>query len=281
MWVSPPRLGPPGQWEAPTPPPSPRATSQPWRSQLPVGWRGPALAPPTAGNRGRGKSRQVHRQRACRAPPNCPYLGATALPRQQGGSRGSRPRSPSDAHVANVTVAQGPRRRERGEPGVWGWDAEGDGDSGPPDPWPWGSIPLAATLPSCLTQHHPQRRAVGSGWGCPPTAVGQQIPETSTHLQNCATTYSKGRGIAFRKPPPATSPPGSWGDGTSPLFPPPHSGTRSIILPRSPLEIHARTKVLTPSISAPRLASLAGPSPCAGGLGGHVCADASPGKTRW
>lgn len=152
LWVSPPRLVPQGSGKPPhhLPVPEPHPSTGwggaetwgwPWRSQLPVGWRGPALAPPTAGNRGRGKSRQVHRQRACRAPPNCPCLGATALPRQQGGSGGSHPRSPSDAHVANVTVPQGPRRRERGEPSVWGWDATGDGDSGPPDPWPWGSIP--------------------------------------------------------------------------------------------------------------------------------------------
>lgn len=104
-----------------------------------LGGGGPALAPQL---RTAGQGRAADTQ-------NAPAHWPQPFP----GSKWGAEAAPRDACVTNAPVTiptpkgAGPARRL--------------GDVNVLDLWPWVSEPSAATLPSCLTQHHPQHWAAG------------------------------------------------------------------------------------------------------------------------
>lgn len=282
------QAGPPGQWEAPTPPPSPRATSQHWVGgqkpgagpggpSCPLGGGAQHWPPQQLGTEGEARAGKFTGSELAGHPQTAPAWGPQPFPGSKGGAEAA-----THGPQAMLTWQTLPSHRAHAEGSgaspVFGAGTQQAMGTAVPQTRGHGALSLSSHPPLLP---HPVSPTVGSGWGCPPTAVGQQIPEPALTSKIVQPHTAKAGGLPLGSPHP---PPPRWargGDGTSPLFPSPHSRTRSIILPRSPLEMQARTEVLTPSISAPRLTSLAAPSPCAGGLGGHVCADASSGKTRW
>lgn len=291
LWVSPPRLVPQGSGKPPhhLPVPEPHPSTG-WGGrnlglalEVPAArWvEGPSTGPPNSWEQRERQEQASSQAASLPGTPKLPLPGGHSPSQAARGERRQPPTVPKRCSRGKRYRPTGPTPKGAGRAQCLGLGRNRRWGQRSPRPVAMGLYPLAATLPSCLTQYHPQCRTVGSGWGCPPTAVGQQIPEPALTSKIVQPHTAKAGGLPLGSPHP---PPPRWargGDGTSPLFPSPHSRTRSIILPRSPLEMQARTEVLTPSISAPRLTSLAAPSPCAGGLGGHVCADASSGKTRW
>lgn len=144
-----------------------------------------------------------------------------------------------------------------GESGTWrGGTQRVMGRVVPRTPGHGFPAPLAAALPSCLTQHHSQCGAAGSRWGTPLPATPQQLwgskPPNQHSPPKLCNRVQQRQGERPSGSPHSPTPAWWWQDIS--LLPPPDSRTCSIVLPRSPSDTH--TEVLTPSISCPPPAHL-------------------------
>lgn len=221
LWVSPPRLVPQGSGKPPhhLPVPEPHPSTG-WGGrnlglalEVPAArWvEGPSTGPPNSWEQRERQEQASSQAASLPGTPKLPLPGGHSPSQAARGERRQPPTVPKRCSRGKRYRPTGPTPKGAGRAQCLGLGRSRRWGQRSPRPVAMGLYPLAATLPSCLTQYHPQCRTVGSGWGCPPTAVGQQIPEPALTSKIVQPHTAKAGGLPLGSPPPATSPLGSWG----------------------------------------------------------------------
>ena len=187
-----------------------------------VGWRGPAPAP-QLGTEGEVRAGKLTGSKLAGHPQTAPARGPQPFP----GRAEAAAHSPQGMLMWQTLLSPSHRAHAKGSrvsPAFGAGTQQATGTAvprtrghGAPAPQQPPSPPASPSITRSMGQQAP-------GGGSPPntpTAVGRQIPEPALTSKIVQPSAAKAGGVAFRKPPPTTSPLGSWGGQDISLLPPP------------------------------------------------------------